>query len=271
MNIAVKATGSNPSVLAPPLRWAGGKRWLVPYLRKLWLPHRSRRLVEPFVGGASIALGLRPEKALLADINPHLINFYEQVTSEKRLRIPEDVSDGGYYLARERFNFLIRIGKAFTPEGAALFYFLNRTGFNGLCRFNRDGFFNVPYGKLRRPKLVTDFSAWASVFANWEFRCCNFVDLRVDPDDFIYADPPYDVPFTKYASEDFSWEDQIKLAEWLAVHSGPVVVSNQATSRILELYRAAGFHVTTLTAPRKIACNGDRTPALEMLAWRNLE
>ncbi|MDT7924708.1 MAG: DNA adenine methylase, partial [Chlorobiota bacterium] len=62
--------------LEPPLKWAGGKRWLVPYIRRLWAAHRHRRLVEPFCGGLSVTLGLQPERALLNDINPHLINFF---------------------------------------------------------------------------------------------------------------------------------------------------------------------------------------------------
>jgi DNA adenine methylase len=62
--------------LDPPLKWAGGKRWLVPYLEKMYRPHRHRRLVEPFAGGLAVALGLMPERALLNDINPHLISFY---------------------------------------------------------------------------------------------------------------------------------------------------------------------------------------------------
>ncbi|HJU09522.1 MAG TPA: DNA adenine methylase, partial [Candidatus Binataceae bacterium] len=60
----------------PPLKWAGGKRWLVPDLAKLWNGHESRRLVEPFCGGLAVALSLRPKRALLNDINPHAVNFY---------------------------------------------------------------------------------------------------------------------------------------------------------------------------------------------------
>ncbi len=88
--------------------------------------------------------------------------------------------------------------------------------------------------------------------------------------DFVYADPPYDVEFTKYAKDDFKWEDQVRLAEWLAEHPGPVILSNQATERIVKLYGDLGFDVRLLKAPRRIACNGDRTPAMEVLATRNI-
>ena len=65
--------------LRPPLKWAGGKRWLVPHVRRLWHGHERRRLVEPFCGGLAVALGLRPRRALLNDVNPHLVGFYRQL------------------------------------------------------------------------------------------------------------------------------------------------------------------------------------------------
>ncbi len=70
---------------------------------------------------------------------------------------------------------------------------------------------------------------------------CDFAQLSIDPHDFIYADPPYDVEFTQYAKEGFVWQDQVRLAEWLASHPGPVVLSNQATERIVGLYKKLGF------------------------------
>ncbi len=94
--------------------------------------------------------------------------------------------------------------------------------------------------------------------------------LPLQPDDFIYADPPYDVPFTSYSAGGFGWADQERLADWLAAHPGPVVVSNQATSRVLALYRDLGFQVQVIAAPRRISCTGDRTPAGELLATRHV-
>jgi DNA adenine methylase len=94
--------------------------------------------------------------------------------------------------------------------------------------------------------------------------------MAIAPDDFIYADPPYDVEFTRYAKEDFGWCDHERLARWLARHRGPVVLSNQATRRVVRLYRELGFKLSYLFAPRRIDCTGDRTPAREVLAVRNL-
>jgi len=78
------------------------------------------------------------------------------------------------------------------------------------------------------------------------------------------------VEFTSYAKEGFSWNDQVRTAEWLAAHPGPVALSNQATGRVVKLYRALGFTLEFLKAPRMISCTGDRTPAKEVLATKNL-
>lgn len=257
--------------LTPPLKWAGGKRWLVPHILPHWQPHR--RLVEPFCGGLAIALGLQPRRALLNDVNPHLINFYQEL--QRGLVSPlefENDSDRFYYI-RKSFNLWNATANAIkphAPERAAAFYYLNRTGFNGLCRFNRNGEFNVPFGRYKTINYVHDFTHYQPVLEPWRFTCGDFEGIAIAPDDFIYADPPYDVPFRQYSAGGFSWADQVRLAEWLAQHPGPVIASNQATDRILDLYRSHGFEVNTLPAPRRISCNGDRTPAMEMLAMKGV-
>jgi len=256
--------------LRPPLKWAGGKRWLVPHLKPLWQKHSDKRLVEPLCGGLAVSLGLRPQRALLNDINPHLLNFYQWLKRGLTVSIPMHNDEVLYYRHRERFNQLIREGSAQSREAAELFYYLNRTGYNGLCRFNKRGFFNVPYGRYAHINYAEDFLQYKTAFQDWEFVCGDFMKLDLDANDFIYADPPYDVEFTQYSAEDFAWEDQIRLAEWLAAHPGPVVLSNQATDRIVELYISLGFSLTFLEAPRRISCTGDRTPAREVLAVRNI-
>jgi DNA adenine methylase len=256
--------------LAPPLKWAGGKRWQIPHIKPLWEAHRSQRLVEPFCGGLSVALGLQPERALLNDVNPHLMNFYHCL---KAGTIGNDVPTENERVAfgrhRDRFNALAMAGKH-TPESAALFFYLNRTGFNGLCRFNRKGQFNVPFGKFTTINYGRDWDAYAAQFAGWEFTCGDFGAVKLKSGDFVYADPPYDVEFTAYSQGGFSWKDQVRAAEWLAAHDGPVVLVNQATPRIDALYQSLGFRVSYLNAPRRISCTGDRTPAREIFATRNL-
>jgi DNA adenine methylase len=257
--------------LPPPLKWAGGKRWQLPVLRALWAPHASRRLVEPFCGGLAVALGLRPHRALLNDINPHLVNFYRWLKRGLRIEITLDNDGALFDRHRRRFNALLTDGRLpRTREAAALFYFLNRTGYNGLCRFNRRGHFNVPYGRYHRIAYRRDFTPYRELLAGWSFRAGDFGRVGLQPDDFVYADPPYDVPFTAYARGGFAWSDQVRTAERFARHEGPVILVNQATDRIVSLYRESGFHLEFLKAPRRISCTGDRTPAREVLATRNV-
>lgn len=253
----------------PPLKWAGGKRWQVPHLRILWAAHAHRRLVEPFCGGLAVTLGLMPERALLNDINPHVVNFYRWLKRGLVVSLPMANDQRLYYQHRERLNDLLAQGKGESSEAAALFYYLNRTGYNGLCRFNQQGEFNVPFGRYKRIAYTADFTPYREVFAGWDFISGDFEQITLEPDDFVYADPPYDVEFTSYAKEGFGWEEQVRAAEWLAGHPGPVVLSNQATERIVKLYKKLGFTLQFFNAPRMISCTGDRTPAREVLALKN--
>ena len=259
-----------PSLSRPPLKWPGGKRWLIPRLLPFWQPHAQRRLVEPFCGGLAVSLGLEPQRALLNDVNPHLINFYRWLQRGLHTHLPLANSRRVFDAHRRRFNDLIADGRTDSREAAVLFYYLNRTGFNGLCRFNQSGQFNVPFGSYESINYTCDFTHYRERFSGWKFSSQDFEKLTIEPEDFIYADPPYDVPFTQYAKQGFTWEDQIRLAKWLARHPGPVVLSNQATPRIVRLYRSLGFKLRFLDAPRRISCNGDRTAAREVLATRNL-
>ncbi|HEY0419382.1 MAG TPA: DNA adenine methylase, partial [Acetobacteraceae bacterium] len=169
-----------------------------------------------------------------------------------------------------RFNELVAGGMQESQEAAALFYYLNRTGYNGLCRFNKSGGFNVPFGRYRVINYRRDFTAYRAVLAPWQFTYMPFKAIATQPGDLIYADPPYDVEFTAYAKEGFTWQDQQDLAHWLAARPGPVILSNQATPRIVDLYTRLGFTLQFLQAPRLINSTGDRTPAREVLATRNL-
>jgi DNA adenine methylase len=269
-SITDDAASVGMDTLGPPLKWAGGKRWQVPYFRKLWRAHAGRRLVEPFCGGLAITLGLRPERALLNDILSHLMNFYRRLRQGLVSTIPMTNDALQFYAYREQFNRLIIEGNSTSQEAAELFYYLNRTGFNGLCRFNQSCLFNVPFGRYKNISYTHDFSAYRNAFRNWDFVSTDFENLSLEHEDFIYADPPYDVEFTQYAQNGFSWADQVRVAAWLAAHSGPVVLTNQATERIMELYRSLGFQLAFLHAPRRISCTGDRSPVQEVIATKNL-
>lgn len=257
-------------VIKPPLKWAGGKRWQVPHLRPMWERHSKRRLVEPFCGGLAVTLGLLPDRALLNDANQHLINFYRWLQRGLKTDFQMENGERLFYRHRDRFNALLADGQSESLEAAALFYFLNRTGFNGLCRFNRQGEFNVPFGRYTRIGYTHDFSAYQDTFADWTFMAGDVEAVPLERGDFVYADPPYDVEFTTYSAGGFSWDDQERAAILLAKHRGPVVLVNQATVRVESLYRRLGFTVGFLDAPRRISCTGDRTPAREIIGTRNL-
>lgn len=255
---------------SPALKWAGGKRWLVPHLKPIWQQFANRRLVEPFVGAMGVTLGLQPDAALLSDINEHLINFYLWLQQGLRIDMQMLNEETAFYDARARFNHLIRTHQHHSAEAASLFYYLNRTCFNGLCRFNSKNEFNVPFGRYKNINYISDFTHFTGVLSNWNITCHSFDSTALGNNDFLYIDPPYDTPFTQYAKENFTWDDQQALAHWLCRTDVPMVVSNQATDRIMQLYQDLGFSVTTMLAPRRIASSGDRTPALEMLATKNI-
>lgn len=259
--------------LGPVLKWAGGKRWLVYQLVQYY--DRKRRLVDPFVGALTIPLGLRPDRCLFSDVNPHLMNLYRWMQAglewDDQCGVEFTYSREVFYENRSKFNALCSQREYWTREGALLFYYLNRTCFNGLCRFNRSGYFNVPFGKYKAVEFRRDFLPYKEGMKDWELYCGDFAALPIQPDDFIYADPPYDVEFTQFAPRDFVWDDQLRLATWLAAHPGPVIASNSYTDRTVALYRGLGFDVFFGEAPRAISCTGDRTPALEILAMRNIK
>jgi DNA adenine methylase len=260
--------GSRPR---PPLKWAGGKRWQLPTLEPFWNQNSTLRLVEPFCGGLAVALGLLPTQAILNDINPHLINFYRRLKEGLTISFELENDEATYYRYRSRFNELLNANEASTAESAGLFYYLNRTGYNGLCRFNSKGEFNVPFGRYVRIGYRKTFSEYICAFDGWTFTNSDFEAIELSERDFVYADPPYDVEFRQYSRGGFDWNEQERTAVWLSKHTGPAILSNQATPRIVRLYRSLGFRLKFLSAPRRISCTGDRTPASEVLALRNIE
>src|SRR5262245_9974894 len=195
--MAKSALASRPqqetTSLSPPLKWAGGKRWQLPHLQKHWAAQKHRRLVEPFCGGLAVVLGLQPARAMLNDVNPHLINFYRWLKRGLQISIEMRYEADLFYDHRTRFNELLYQGKSGTREAASLFYYLNRTAYNGLCRFNLSGEFNVPFGRYTAVNYRRDFRPYKPVFANWEFESGAFDEVEIRRHDFIYADPPYDV------------------------------------------------------------------------------
>ncbi|EAQ4628356.1 Dam family site-specific DNA-(adenine-N6)-methyltransferase [Salmonella enterica] len=253
----------------PFLKWAGGKYSLLPELERL-IP-AGKRLIEPFVGGGSVFLNSdKHERFLLADINADLINLYQMLTIVPDSVIAEamkafrHLNDAENYTAiREAFN----AWQLNAIERAAAFLYLNRHCFNGLMRYNLDGFFNVGWGKYKAPyfpeKELMAFrkKSSACVFMNAGFERT----LRLAGDgDVVYCDPPYEpmpgtARFTSYASGGFSWDSQVALAEsCVAAHQrgAKVFISNSTAPRVIELYERHGFTLHRVNARRSISSKG---------------
>jgi DNA adenine methylase len=252
----------------PILKWVGGKRWLIKYLLSIWKDNSDCRLVEPFVGGMAISLGLQPKSALLNDANPYLINFYRHVQSGLEVTIPMENEKVFYYKQRARFNQLVELGLSDTNEAAQLFYYLIKNCYNGLCRLNQASKFNSPFGQYSKVNYAKDFFSYQQTLSKYKFVNGDFKDLVLDRGDLVYVDPPYDTPFTQYTNKTFSWKDQVRLVDYLSDYRGKVIASNRATERILDLYKSNRFSVQLLDGPTSISSNGDRKPVLEMLAFK---
>lgn len=253
----------------PFLKWAGGKYSLLPELDRL-IP-AGKRLIEPFVGGGSVFLNSdKHERFLLADVNADLINLYQMLAvvpdsviyeAMKAFRHLNDAEN--YTVIREAFN----AQRLDAVERAAAFLYLNRHCFNGLIRYNLDGFFNVGFGKYKAPYFPEEEikafkrKAHSCVFMNAGFR--RTLALAGDGD-VIYCDPPYEplpgtAGFTNYAAGGFSWDSQVELAEsCVAAHQrgAKVVISNSTAPRVIELYEQHGFTLHRVSARRAISSKG---------------
>ena len=236
------------------LKWAGGKFSLTDEINKQ-LPKRKQCLIEPFVGAGSVFLNSQFQRYILADINPDLINLFNTVKQDVELYIEairpiffhHDANTAAYYYARrDEFN---RTQEPFLRS--ILFLYLNRFGFNGLCRYNSQNEFNVPFGAYRNhyfpEKELRYFAekAKSAVFFGGDFHD---TFRLADEHSVIYCDPPYapliqDSNFTQYAGNGFSLMHQKALAELAAEtsrkHNIPVIISNHDTPFTREIYKAA--------------------------------
>ncbi|EKC2140888.1 Dam family site-specific DNA-(adenine-N6)-methyltransferase [Salmonella enterica] len=253
----------------PFLKWAGGKYSLLPELYRL-IP-AGKRLIEPFVGGGSVFLNSdKHEYFLLADINADLINLYQMLAVVPDSVIGEamkafrHLNDAENYTAiREEFN----AQKLNATERAAAFLYLNRHCFNGLMRYNLDGFFNVGWGKYKAPYFPEEeIRAFRKKSRACVFMTAGFErTLRLAGDgDVVYCDPPYEpmpgtAGFTNFASGGFSWDSQVALAEsCVAAHQrgAKVFISNSTAPRVIELYERHGFTLHRVNARRSISSKG---------------
>jgi DNA adenine methylase len=176
-----------------------------------------------------------------------------------------------YYTYREEFNKLITTGREKSQKSAELFFYLNKTCFNGLCRFNSQGKFNVPFGRYSKINYSVDLKKYKEVFSKWDFTVGSFSEIKLADDDFVYADPPYDVVFRNYSKDGFDWEDQEMVVDWLSNHHGPVIASNSATEHIIELYKKNGYKLHFMKERINIKAKGERSPADVVIATKNVD
>ena len=260
----------------PFLKWAGGKYRLLDRLQPLL---QGTKLIEPFVGAGSVFLNLPFERNLVGDINPDLINLYECLKKEKlkfiqysRSFFIESNNEKATYLKfREEFNNGVK-GR----RRAALFVYMNRFGFNGLCRYNKSGGFNVPFGRHNKPYFPEkEMLHFIGVAKKTKFVCGDFVSLmnRARKGDVVYCDPPY-VPlsptasFTSYAAQGFTYDQQVELAyraQKLANRGVKVVISNHDNAITRQIYQDAS--IESFYVSRFISRDGaNRKAAKELLA-----
>lgn len=263
----------------PFLKWAGGKSKLVPFI-SMHLPQKpQKRLIEPFAGSAALSLSIEFESYLINDVNSDLIGLYRTLRDEgeafikyaQSFFVDANNDEKLFYALRDRFN-----NSRETFERAALFVYLNRHAFNGLCRYNSKGEFNVPFGRYKSPYFPKDeMRAFIAKSRRMEFMQGDFqaVMALAKEEDVIYCDPPY-VPlsstasFTAYAKGGFDFDDQARLAQnaqRIANKAFGVLISNHDTKFTRQIYKDARLKTTDVQ--RMIAAKGSsRKKARELLA-----
>ncbi|WP_407181855.1 adenine-specific DNA-methyltransferase [Citrobacter europaeus] len=259
------------------LKWAGGKYPLLDDIKR-HLP-KGECLIEPFVGAGSVFLNTDFSRYILADINSDLISLYkivktrtdEYVQASRELFMPETNQAEVYYRFREEFN-----ASQDPFRRAVLFLYLNRFGYNGLCRYNLRGEFNVPFGRYKKPYFPeAELYHFAEKAQNAEFHCLSYEECmdRADSNSVVYCDPPYaplsaTANFTAYHTNSFSPKEQAHLAEMaekLVSKQIPVLISNHDTPDTREWYRSAKHFQVKVR--RSISSNGGtRKKVNELLA-----
>lgn len=265
---------------APIIKWAGGKRQLLPQVLDA-LGEVSGTYYEPFLGGGAVFFALAPCKAVLNDINPALAGLYQAARDapealmdamremERGYNALED--DGSrramYNGIRDGFN---GAGGREGVLGAARLVFLNKCGYNGLYRENSSGGFNTPWGKYDRLALFDEANLReaSEALSHAKLMCGDFEDACRDAEagDAVFLDSPYDMTFDSYTGRGFPREDHERLAHMfrrLTDKGVRCVLTNSDTPFIRELY--GEFEIRTVDVKRMISCNGRSRTGTEVL------
>ncbi|MCZ6803370.1 MAG: Dam family site-specific DNA-(adenine-N6)-methyltransferase [Proteobacteria bacterium] len=261
-----------------PLKWAGGKFRVLEQIKKR-LPDGSR-LIEPFAGSSVVFLNTDFKHYTLSDSNHDLIRFYKLLKKDgagfidycRKYFGPKYNNATEYYKIRDKFN-----STNDTILKSALFLYINKHGYNGLCRYNASGKLNVPFGRYKKPYFPeNELLLFSKKSKKATIKCEDFEKIinKATPEDVIYCDPPY-VPrnrtsyFTSYSAVGFNEDEQIRLANAVkkAADSGvSVLVSNHSNNITKNIYSEA-THKYHFNVRRVISCNGNkRELARELLA-----
>jgi len=281
----------NPLV-RPFLKWAGGKRQLLPeivkYVPKLTSKHTY---YEPFIGGGALLFELQHQKAVINDSNKELINCYEVVRDsldelmEELSKDKYSNSERSYYEMRDLDRSTKKYAILSKVEKAARIIYLNKTCYNGLFRVNSQGQFNVPFGRYKNPNFLDD----AVLRAVNKYLTSNTITLSnqdfekalqgAKRGDFVYLDPPYDpvsetASFTGYDVNGFNRDEQERLKKVfddLTVKGCKVMMSNSCTDFILDLYKDYQDTTKKVRATRSINSNALKRGMVEEVLVLNYE
>ena len=270
------------SSVAPFVKWAGGKRQLIPQIRER-MPEKYNNYYEPFVGGGAVLFELQPANALINDINKALINTYNIICNEADAfleavnRLDEEMWEDGkkyYYSVREHYNDKL-MKSEYDVELAALFVFINKHCFNGLYRVNGKGLFNVPYNNSRRTSadenVIREVSKYLKdvKIINGDFdEACK--DAKKG--DFVFIDSPYaplnPTSFESYTKEGFDIESHkrvAKLYDELTARGCYCMLTNHNTELINELYGNKGYKIDVVSVKRMINSDASNRVGKEVI------
>jgi DNA adenine methylase len=264
--------------LVPFLKWAGGKRWLARRWDEIFPAAITGTYFEPFLGGGSIFAAIRPENAVLSDINGELINAYRQIKLHWK-QIEEGLESLQENHSRDFYYSIRGTTPETSMERALRFLYLNRTCFNGLYRVNLQGKFNVPIGTKSAIVLPEDdFKGWSKALRRSRIVESDFEGMidQAAEGDFIFADPPYTVLhnqncFLKYNEVLFSWKDQARLAKALlrADRRGVRILATNANHHsVRELYEGK-FHIDIVSRASTIAASSMKRGSFEEIIIRS--
>lgn len=274
----------------PFLKWAGGKRQLLPEIHK-YIPKKFDTYFEPFIGAGAVLFDLQHKKAVMNDVNVELVNVYnvvkysvDELINQLKNHEAEHKERGQDYFYEVRVLDRQPEYKDLDPvERASRLIYLNKTCFNGLYRVNSRGQFNVPFGKYKNPQIVNELV----LRAVHEYLHSNDISIlntdfteavaSAQKGDFVYFDPPYDPvsttsSFTSYSLDGFSRDDQVRLRDLcvdLDKRGVKFLLSNSATDFIIEIYKEAGFIVEIVSATRSINSVASKRGKIDEVLIRN--